>query len=355
LNGCDFGKPLAPDAPSWLAKLGTFPEWDKATGAGDGSPAFVQHHNAHLLAPDATASLAVHPTQLYESLVGLALLIGLFAVRRHQRFRGQVFLSFAFAYGLARFLLEIWRDDLERGDVGFALAPHLLFPLSYAVFGAAFAIGFAQLIPKGLARTAAQILAFVPAIWAFWTMRPGAFVLAEAPVRLSTSQFIGLLSAAGAGLGFAVLYRAAQRHPEAAMALPEWDDPAEREDGDEDEEEDGGNAKSRASGSKAGPAEAKKKPSRAAETSEETDASADTEAEPDDAPKSAAPKAKAKAESNLATKPKAKPKAKAKPKPDETAPKTSTEKKLAPKKKDTEAASTETPSGETDGERGEEA
>ena len=237
LNGCDFGKPLGPDAPGWLAKAGTFPQWDKAMGAGDGSPAYVQHFNAHMLAPDATTSLAVHPTQLYESFVGLSLVVLLLLARRRQRFRGQIFLTFAFAYGVARFLLEIWRDDLERGDLATGLPPHVLFPLCYAIFGGAFAIGFAHLAPKGIVRRVLQALAFVPAIYAYVTMRPGAFVMAEAPGHLSTSQFIGLLSAAAAGLGFMVLYRAALLHPEAAMALPQWDDPSDHEDEDEDEDE----------------------------------------------------------------------------------------------------------------------
>jgi hypothetical protein len=63
-------------------------------------------------------SFPVHPTQLYESLVGLTLLGLLLWQRKYTRFRGQVFFLFVFAYGFFRFLLELWRDDVERGSYG---------------------------------------------------------------------------------------------------------------------------------------------------------------------------------------------------------------------------------------------
>ncbi len=322
LNGCDFGKPLDASAPAWLVKLGTFPAWDKAMGAGDGSPAFVQHHNARLLAPDAIASLPVHPTQLYESLVGLVLLVVLIALRPRRRFHGQTFLTFAFLYGTARFALELWRDDLERGEVPPALAPHLLLPVSFAIFGAAYAFGFASVVRNGALRMATQVAAFVPAVYAYLKMRPAEFVAGGAPIQLSTSQFIGLLSAAAAGLAFAMLYRSALLNPVGAMALPVWEDPSDKVDDEDDEDdEDAKDAKPNRKADKADKSKPTTKTSdvdpsdgEPAERADDSEASPDEpEAKkPEPAPKKLAPAAK-----KLAPKKKvAKQAQKAEPKPE---------------------------------------
>jgi len=113
LYGCDFGAPLEEGAPAWLVDLGTFP----GVGGGHegGSPAFVHHVQQYDLAPTATASLPVHPTQIYESLAGLALFGVTMLVWRHRTFRGQVVLVLTALYGLWRFFIEYVRDDPERG------------------------------------------------------------------------------------------------------------------------------------------------------------------------------------------------------------------------------------------------
>jgi len=118
-------KAPAPDRPTWLKKLGTFPHWAQGTlDGGDGSPAYVRHldlFRGTSLGAEVTrgnASLPVHPTQIYESLVGLVLLTLLLWQRKQQRFRGQIFFTFVFGYGVFRFLLEIIRDDVERGGIG---------------------------------------------------------------------------------------------------------------------------------------------------------------------------------------------------------------------------------------------
>jgi phosphatidylglycerol:prolipoprotein diacylglycerol transferase len=131
LAGCDFGMALSSEAPAWLERLGRFPRWP----TGEGSPAWWQHTHAGVrltrelceqghgvmrgdrcvLPGTITESLAVHPTQLYELVLGLAL----FAWQRwlwpRRRFDGQVSLSFMVLYGLARSGLELVRDDVERG------------------------------------------------------------------------------------------------------------------------------------------------------------------------------------------------------------------------------------------------
>lgn len=116
LFGCDFGARLGEDAPSWLRAMGTFP----GAGAGlngEGSPAF-QHHVANYdLARDAATSLPVHPTQIYESLLGFALAGVAMLVWQRRTFRGQVILIVAGIYSVWRFFIEYVRDDPERGEI----------------------------------------------------------------------------------------------------------------------------------------------------------------------------------------------------------------------------------------------
>jgi phosphatidylglycerol---prolipoprotein diacylglyceryl transferase len=114
LYGCDFGIRLPANAPSWLSHLGRFPHWPDALGLR-GSPAFVYHVDAYDLASDAAFAFPVHPTQLYEAAVGLALMIASLVLFPRRRFWGQVLLSLCMSYGTARFFLEYLRDDPERG------------------------------------------------------------------------------------------------------------------------------------------------------------------------------------------------------------------------------------------------
>lgn len=217
--GCDFGKPLSENAPAWLQTLGTFPRWDEGTLAhATGSPAWVQHVQQRGLPLDATSSLPVHPTQLYESAVGLGLLALLLLMRRRQIFRGQVFLVFTFAYGVARFALEILRDDAERGAYGPTLGAHILLPLSLAAFAIAYSASLARSIADKTLRTVTQIVAFIPAIVVFLVLRPGSFATA-ALIQLSTSQWVALTTGIAAAIAYAIFHKAAELHPESSMAV----------------------------------------------------------------------------------------------------------------------------------------
>lgn len=119
MAGCDYGIPLGARAPRWLVRLGTFPRWpDEIAGAAAGSPAWVDHVLSRGLPLDSTASLPVHPTQIYESLAAGALLLGLLALGSRRRFRGEVFLAYVVGYGVLRFFIEMLRDDPERGSLG---------------------------------------------------------------------------------------------------------------------------------------------------------------------------------------------------------------------------------------------
>jgi phosphatidylglycerol:prolipoprotein diacylglycerol transferase len=223
LFGCDFGKRLSDDSPAWLQKLGTFPHWAAGTvDSGDGSPAFVRHMDVFKGTPLAAtltktnASLPVHPTQIYESLVGLALLALLLWQRRTQKFRGQIFFLFVFLYGYLRFLLEILRDDVERGEYGPVMAEHVLIPGALLLMSLAFVFGIALGIPNKNVRTVARVVALAPPIVAYVMLKPQSFG-ASVSTQLSTSQWIGLLTACAVSYFYARYWEDARKQPLAAM------------------------------------------------------------------------------------------------------------------------------------------
>ncbi len=223
--GCDFGKRLPDGAPGWLRSLGTFPHWAPGTlASGDGSPAYVRHLELYRGTPleaqllRANASFPVHPTQLYESLVGLFLLVLLLWQRKHTRFRGQIFFLFVFAYGVLRFLLELWRDDVERGSYGPTLDAHVYVPLCLLLFAVGFLFGISLGIESLRLRLVARVLAFVPAVVAYLALRPASFAQ-TVPYTLSTSQLIGLLSALAVSFFYARFWEDSRRQPKQAMSI----------------------------------------------------------------------------------------------------------------------------------------
>ncbi|HVJ21107.1 MAG TPA: prolipoprotein diacylglyceryl transferase family protein [Polyangiaceae bacterium] len=189
LHGCDFGRPLSEQNASLLRKLGTFPRWADGVLAGSGSPAWVDHVLRKGLSPAAPSSLPVHPTQLYEALVG----VGLFALSLfwfpRRRFAGELFLIVVFAYGGARFMLELFRDDAERGLFGPALPGLLWVALGLLVAGA-------SVVVLGLSRSRRGVTAVVVvAFWGLglWLARFTAFGR-EAAIALSSAQWLGLFT-----------------------------------------------------------------------------------------------------------------------------------------------------------------
>jgi prolipoprotein diacylglyceryl transferase len=103
LYGCDYGRRA--DVP-WAIRFP--PE----------APAFHDHVANFGLDKGALASLAVHPTQIYETLAGLSLFGLLMILRRTRRFSGAVFLGWVVGYGVLRSIIEIFRGDSDRGAVG---------------------------------------------------------------------------------------------------------------------------------------------------------------------------------------------------------------------------------------------
>jgi phosphatidylglycerol:prolipoprotein diacylglycerol transferase len=99
LNGCCYGKPTS-------SRFGVeFPR---------GGAAWRQQVDQHLIR-EAQRALPVYPTQLYESLACLIIFAILYyVVRPRRRAFGQVFAAMLILYGIARSVVEVWRDD-DRG------------------------------------------------------------------------------------------------------------------------------------------------------------------------------------------------------------------------------------------------
>jgi phosphatidylglycerol:prolipoprotein diacylglycerol transferase len=309
LFGCDFGKRLPETAPAALKKLGTFPHWTQGTLEGsEGAPAFARHLDIvgkHSPAGEELIkmghSFPVHPTQIYESLVGLALLALLLWQRKSQRFRGQIFFLFAFGYGYLRFLIETLRDDSERGEFGPMMGEHWLISLSLLVMSIAFVFGISLGIANAKVRNATRLLAFIPPIVAFVALRPASFGKQQA-VQLSTSQWIGLLSAVICAYFYAKFWETARKSPKLAMGLESLGDiKATQEDAaprrkrsDDDEDETDGEDQDEAvaaEGDAEVEEEAPKKPAKkkglAAKKKKAAEASDESESSDDDEPTSA--------------------------------------------------------------------
>jgi phosphatidylglycerol---prolipoprotein diacylglyceryl transferase len=199
LAGCDYGVPLGGGAPRFLVRLGTFPRWpDNVAGPVAGSPAWVDHVLYRGLPLDSTASLPVHPTQLYESIAAGALLAALLALRERRRFRGEVFLAFVAGYGAVRFLLETVRDDPERGLYGPAAAPAVLWSVGLLVLGIAFIAGPSRAITSGPARGVSRAVAVLAAVGFYAVLRSGH----RTETALSTSQWLAMATSIAAAVAW---------------------------------------------------------------------------------------------------------------------------------------------------------
>jgi phosphatidylglycerol:prolipoprotein diacylglycerol transferase len=102
-GGCDFG--VVTSAP-WAVR---FPP---------GTPAFRQHLDAGLILAADRGSLAVHPTQIYEALAGIAVAATALFVERRRAPAGSAFTAAAATYAACRFIIEFFRGDLSRGRLG---------------------------------------------------------------------------------------------------------------------------------------------------------------------------------------------------------------------------------------------
>jgi phosphatidylglycerol:prolipoprotein diacylglycerol transferase len=156
--------------------------------------------------------------------------------RKNQKFRGQIFFTFAFGYGFLRFLLEIIRDDVERGEYGPMLAEHILVPGALFLMAIGFCVGISLGIRDATMRTVARVLSFVPAVVAYLALKPPSFG-SSVTVQLSTSQWIGFLTALTVSYFYAQYWAAARKSPALAMGLASLGPGAIGESDEEEEEE----------------------------------------------------------------------------------------------------------------------
>lgn len=98
LGGCDFGTV-------------TLRAWSVRFPAG--SPAFARHLADGLLLPTDGASLPVHPTQLYESALGLLMLVIALVLDSKRVRAGNVFAASLAVYAAGRWIIELYRGDVR--------------------------------------------------------------------------------------------------------------------------------------------------------------------------------------------------------------------------------------------------
>src|SRR4051812_43786231 len=83
-------------------------------------------------------NIPLHPTQLYEFGIELLLFFFLLWVWKRKQFSGQVFGTYAFLYGIARFVLEFYRGDPGRGSAfGGALTLTQVISICLVIIGGA--------------------------------------------------------------------------------------------------------------------------------------------------------------------------------------------------------------------------
>lgn len=133
LAGCCWGDVCA--APAQLASLSapaarqvftlpplSPPGFFLAASYPRGAGAYEQHLRLGLLTPEATRSLPVHPSQLYEAALAFALCWILHRTWKSASFRGEVLARFGIGYGIIRFLLEFLRADNSPRFFGLTLS-----------------------------------------------------------------------------------------------------------------------------------------------------------------------------------------------------------------------------------------
>lgn len=118
--------------------------WGKQTDLPWGvhfTPLGNQYTGVPIVGPDG-GDLYLHPTQLYESFIMLAVFGLLFYLHRHKRFDGQVMIAYGIIYSIVRFSIELIRDD-PRGDLfGFTTATGLSTSQGVSLIVAAVSVVF---------------------------------------------------------------------------------------------------------------------------------------------------------------------------------------------------------------------
>jgi phosphatidylglycerol:prolipoprotein diacylglycerol transferase len=113
--GDDYGRP-------WSGPLAVqFPQGAPPSTAGNMAQLFNMPLPAGTMPTDV---LAVHPTQLYETVMGFAMFLILWRLRKHAHAEGWLFGVWMVLAGLERFIVEFWRakDDRFVGPLTMAQA-----------------------------------------------------------------------------------------------------------------------------------------------------------------------------------------------------------------------------------------
>jgi phosphatidylglycerol:prolipoprotein diacylglycerol transferase len=94
------------------------------------SVAFIELLEKDVIPLGSTATMPLHPTQLYEAAGELAILACLLVFSRYKRFSGQVAGLYLVLYALMRFAVEFARGDMFRGGlVGLSTSQLVSIPL----------------------------------------------------------------------------------------------------------------------------------------------------------------------------------------------------------------------------------
>jgi phosphatidylglycerol:prolipoprotein diacylglycerol transferase len=98
-----------------------------------GSSASKYQWEQGLLTSYRMESLPVHPTQIYEAVIGLSIAVyAYYWLRPRKRFDGQVFCVTSILYAVARFMLEFVRRDERGGLFGFSTSQLIAIGLMIA-------------------------------------------------------------------------------------------------------------------------------------------------------------------------------------------------------------------------------
>jgi phosphatidylglycerol:prolipoprotein diacylglycerol transferase len=105
-------------------------------------PWAITYPFGHDTFPDgAERAVPVHPTQIYDALLGLALYTFLAWLYRRKKFDGQIFAAYLICYAFARSLVEYFRGDYTPGHIyGNFFTPGQLVSVGIFAAGVALAI-----------------------------------------------------------------------------------------------------------------------------------------------------------------------------------------------------------------------
>ncbi len=93
--------------------------WGKPTDSVFGVHFTEQAHEftgVPIYGADGITPLHLHPTQMYESVIMLAVFGLLVYLHKHKRFDGQILIAYGIIYAIVRFTIEFFRDD-PRGNL----------------------------------------------------------------------------------------------------------------------------------------------------------------------------------------------------------------------------------------------